>query len=90
MCAPAKAWNARNPTNGGGPEVQNPSSAGYASDLYISKIETEGNATKQAKRPCLAQPLSRRPASAKSDKITMCKPTGSGYKLTDVNVKQVD
>jgi len=30
------------------------------------------------------------PASAKSDKITMCKPTGSGYKLTDVNVKQVD
>jgi hypothetical protein len=30
------------------------------------------------------------PASAKSDKITMCKPTGSGYQLTDVNVKQVD
>jgi hypothetical protein len=30
------------------------------------------------------------PASAKSEKITLCKPTDSGYKLTDVNVKQVD
>lgn len=29
------------------------------------------------------------PASAKSEKVAMCKPTGSGYTLTNVNVKQI-
>lgn len=30
------------------------------------------------------------PASAKSDKITMCKPTGGGYRLAEINAKQYE
>lgn len=30
------------------------------------------------------------PVGAQSDKVTMCKPTGAGYKLTEVNWKQID